>query len=236
VTDLAALKVANARRWAAARPTRNFGSIAKHLVDPAAKARYIAVSNRTEVPWWFIAVVHERESSQSWSRSLAQGDPWNQVSVHVPAGRGPFNSWEDAAVDALTNCAPFAARNKDWGIGGTLTMLEQYNGLGYASRGQPSPYIWAGTDQYKSGKYVRDGVYDPNVTDTQLGCAGLLMAMIALDTSIHFVPPGPAPPVAVPSAPPAPPPSITSPAKGSIGASIATALQAFLSLFKRGKS
>jgi hypothetical protein len=75
---------------------------------------------------------------------------------------------------------------KDWSIGGTLTMLEEYNGLGYASRGRPSPYIWSGTDQYVSGKYVRDGVYDPNAVDQQLGCAGLLMAMMALDPTITF--------------------------------------------------
>ena len=86
-------------------------------------------------------------SGLDW-QSLAQGDPWNRVSVHVPAGRGPFKSWEDAAVDALVNCSPYAARNKDWSIGGTLTMLEQYNGLGYAARGRPSPYVWSGTDQY----------------------------------------------------------------------------------------
>lgn len=29
-----------------------------------------------------------------------------------------------------------------------LAKLEQYNGLGYAARGRPSPYIWSGTDQY----------------------------------------------------------------------------------------
>ena len=79
------------------------------------------------------------------------------------------------------NCAPYAARNKDWSIGGALTELEQYNGLGYASRGVPSPYLWAGTNQYKSGKYVRDGVYDPHAVDSQPGCAGLLLAMMELD-------------------------------------------------------
>jgi len=76
--------------------------------------------------------------------------------------------------------------NRDWSIGGTLTKLEEYNGLGYAARRQPSPYIWSGTDQYRSGKYIRDGVYDPNAVDNQLGCAGLLLAMMALDPGIQF--------------------------------------------------
>ena len=233
MTDLAALSRANAKRWANASLIRNFSDVAKHLVSPAAKPRYQAVAAGTGVPWAAIAAIHERECSQDWTGSLAQGDPWNRVSVHVPAGRGPFNSWEEAAIDALRNCAPYAARNKDWSIGGTLTVLEEYNGLGYASRGVPSPYVWSGTDQYRSGKYVRDGVYDPNAVDSQLGCAGLLMAMMALDRSIVFDGTKPAtagPPSA--STPLAPgnaklrPPSITNPAKGSIGDFIASILSA----------
>jgi lysozyme family protein len=35
-----------------------------------------------------------------------------------------------------------------------------------------SPYVWAGTDQYQSGKYVRDGVYDPNVVDSSSAAPG----------------------------------------------------------------
>jgi lysozyme family protein len=184
--DLAKMKEANVRRWNAAKLTRGpeFTPVAKRLV--AAKQRYLTVSERTGIPWPFIAVTHQRESSQNWSRSLAQGDPWNQKSTHVPAGRGPFNSWEDAAYDALVNCGPYAARNKDWSIGGLLTLLERYNGVGYVNRGLPSPYLWSGTDQYRSGKYVRDGVFDPNEVDKQLGCAGLIMAMMQIDPSIKF--------------------------------------------------
>jgi lysozyme family protein len=231
VTDLAALKAANALRWSRAKFTRSFASVAKHLVDPIAKERYQAVSKQTGVPWPFIAVVHERESSQDWTASLAQGDPWNQVSKHVPAGRGPFKSWEEAAVDALVSCAPHAAKNTDWSIGGTLTMLEQYNGLGYASRGRASPYIWSGTDQYVSGKYVRDGVYDANAVDQQLGCAGLLMAMMALDPTITFTGAKITPNITMTTISTKPvQPSITNPAKGSIGAWIASI---FSAIFKR---
>lgn len=188
MTNLAALKTAEETRWKAANLLRApaFTIIAKRLIDPAAKARYIAVSTATKVPWPFIAVAHERECDQDWHGSLAQGDRWDRKSVHVPAGRGPFKSWEDAAIDALTECAPYAARNTDWSIGGTLVKLEEYNGLGYAERGIASPYIWSGTDQYHGGKYVRDGIFDPHAYDQQLGCAGLLMAMMQLDPSIRF--------------------------------------------------
>ena len=228
MTDLNALTAANAERWAKAKPIRDFNPIAKSLV--AAKPRYQTVEAKTGVPWFVIAVIHERESGQNWFASLAQGDPWNRVSVHVPAGRGPFGTWEGAAIDALVDCAPYLARNRDWSIGGTLTKLEEYNGLGYAARGTPSPYIWSGTDQYRSGKYVRDRVYDSTAVDSQLGCAGLLLAIMALDRTISFD--GKMPPIAISRSPtdsqritskPSPP-SIINPARGSIGAFIASLL------------
>jgi len=221
--DISALKSANAQRWSKARLSRvaDCNAVAKRLV--AAKSRYKAVAAKTCVPWYVVAVIHEREASQNWSTQLGQGDPLNKVSTHVPKGRGPFKTWEAAAIDALVNCAPYAARNKDWSIGGLLTLLEQYNGLGYFNRGLPSPYIWAGTDQYSKGKYVADGRFDPNYVDKQLGCAGLLIAMRALDPSVKLDGgAGPLPQVVASSAPLAP--SITSPAPGSIGAWIKSKL------------
>jgi lysozyme family protein len=190
MTDIAALKAANARRWQAMHTKSELGrvleSTAERLVATDAKAHYVNVSRRTGVPWYVIAVIHERESSQSWRASLAQGDPWNHISIHVPRGRGPFSSWEDAAFDALMHCPPFAARWTDWTVGGLLTLLEEYNGLGYAARDVPSPYIWASTDQYQHGKYIADGHYDSVAIDHQLGCAALLASMMRQDSSIKI--------------------------------------------------
>lgn len=231
MSDLASLRARNAARWQNAKLIRGseFGSVAARLAAPVARARYQAIEAKTGVPWFVIAVTHERESSQDWSRSLAQGDPWNRTSTHVPKGRGPFASFEDAAIDALKNCAPYAARNTDWSVGGLLTMLEQYNGLGYFNRGIPSPYIWSGTDQYVKGKYVADGKFDPNVVDRQLGCAGLILAMMQIDSSISF---GGKPAALAPVKPSAPTasPSITNPASGSLGALL---VSLFASIFKR---
>jgi lysozyme family protein len=188
MVDITATKAANTSRWQAMHVTQSLiasiDKVAKRLIAPAAKAHYASVSQNTNVPWHIIAVIHEREASQSWKGSLAQGDPWNKISIHVPKGRGPFTSWEEAALDALKNCAPFAAKWHDWTIGGALTLLEEYNGLGYAAKGRPSPYVWASTDQYVKGKYVADGHYDPNAVDQQMGCAALLARMQSLDTSI----------------------------------------------------
>lgn len=235
MTDLAALRSANARRFDAAKLTRGpeFASVAKHLV--AAKQRYVTVQNKTGVPWFFIAVVHEREASQKWDTQLGQGDPLHEKSVHEPRGRGPFNTWEEGAIDALVNCPPFAAHNKDWSVGGLLTELEGYNGLGYASHGVPSPYVWSGTDQYKIGKIEVDHGPIMPVVDEQLGCAGLIIAMMALDSTIDFGHPAP---VVVPPPKPVAPvvadtPSIAHPAKGSIGEGIETAIAAITNFFRR---
>jgi lysozyme family protein len=194
MVDLSALTRANADRWSRAKLTREAEFTRPAKVAVANKGRYLAIARSAGMPdiaWVFIAVSHYRESSQDFSTNLGQGDPWNHVSIHVPAGRGPFKSFEDAAVDALVRCSPFAAKLKDWSIGGMLTNLERFNGVGYADKGVPSAYVWSGTDQYKSGKYVADGVYDPDKVDKQLGVAGLILTMMQIDPSIRFD--GPAP-------------------------------------------
>ena len=186
MVDLGKLTAANLARWKGCHILpewlRILDTVAHRLVN--AKARYQTVEAKTGVPWAVIAVIHQRESSQSWSASLAQGDPWDKPSIHVPAHRGPFPSWEAAAEDALVICAPHAANWHDWSIAGALTLLEQYNGLGYAMRGIPSPYVWSATDQYHRGKYIADGHFDPNAIDHQTGCAALLNRMTLLDPTI----------------------------------------------------
>jgi lysozyme family protein len=186
--SIPALKAANLARWNNATVLVHFAPV----IDPvahrliAAKARYETVEAATTVPWAIVAVIHEREASQSWRANLAQGDPWDKVSAHVPKGCGPFKCWEDAAIDALKRRPPYATAWTDWTAGGALTLLEEYNGLGYAMRGAPSPYLWAATDQYHSGKYIADGHYDPHAIDHQLGCAALIRRMMAIGPSIKF--------------------------------------------------
>src|ERR1700719_3756853 len=187
--DLTPLKTANLARWhkmvihPAFLPA--FNHVAERLI--VSKSRYQTVEAKTKVPWHVIAVIHEREASQSWAANLAQGDPWGKRSIHVPRGRGPFKSWEDAAIDALVNCPPLTAKNTDWSVGGALVALEEYNGLGYEQYHHiASPYLWSGTSEYIKGKYVADGHFDPEAVDHQLGCSGLLSRIQALDSSAAF--------------------------------------------------
>jgi lysozyme family protein len=203
----AAMIAANAGRWSRAHIHAEWQKVidatADRLTLPANKVRFQTVERNEGVKWFAVAIIKEREAGAdpAFKLSIAQGDPWASPSRHVPAGRGPFVSWEGAAHDALVDCAPYAARWHDWSIGGLLTILEKYNGVGYAAKGLPSPYVWSATDQYVKGKYVRDGVFDPEFVDRQIGCAALLIAMQKRDPSIQFEQPGtPARPTAQPPA------------------------------------
>ena len=195
MVDLVALKQLNSDRWSKAQLTRGpeFNHPAHKAV--ANKSTYLDVVRKAGMPdiaWIFVAVAHYREASQDFSRNLGQGDLLDRVTIHAPKGRGPFlgpDAFVDGAVDALKNCSPYAARENDWSIAGMLTLLERYNGTGYAARGLASPYVWSGTNQYVRGKYVADGVFDPSVVDKQLGCAGLILRMMQVDPTITFTGP-----------------------------------------------
>lgn len=184
----------NTKRWERMKVKPSFWPAAQKFAKRALshKAEYVAISetikNQTGkyVPWWFIPLVHERECIRgvdNWTCNIGQGTPFNQKS-HIKPYNGPFHSFREAAIAALVNEAPHAANNTNWSGGGTMTIAEAYNGMGYAKKGLPSPYVWSGTDQYVKGKYIRDGVFDPNKVDTQLGVAISLKAMMELDSTI----------------------------------------------------
>jgi lysozyme family protein len=205
MTNLVVLQQENDKRWLHAHIIKQWLFDSRGKIAVANKARYLEVirrlralgSNMPDEAWVFIAVIHEREASMNFNTHLGQGDPLTDKhghpikTVHVPAHRGPFtgpDAWEQAAVDALWYCAPYAAKNnRDWSISGMLTYLERYNGLAYANAHAASPYIWAGTDQYKSGKVLVDhGPIVWSFVDPQPGCAGLILAIMALDTTVKF--------------------------------------------------
>ena len=191
----------NAARWAKCQitPSRQHevDAVAARLAAPAAKDRYQEIEKATGVPWFVIAVIHERECSQNFNCQLGQGDPLNEMSRHVPRGMGPYlnhpndpllqDAFYRGAVDALTNSAPYAARWTIWTVGGTLTLTLYYNGDGYdLYHNEPSPYDWGATNIEQEGKYTGDGQFSKNVWDTQLGVAAMIKGMMALDSSIQF--------------------------------------------------
>ena len=164
----------------AIRPERKSAaeSLASALVQN--KSRYQVVGDQTDVPWYIIAVIHNMEASQNFKKHLHNGDPLTARTVHVPPGRpligNPPFKWEDSAIDALV--FEDFDRVEDWTLPGSMFRLEKFNGFGSRGHGIHTPYLWSFSNQYTKGKFVADGVYDPDAVSQQCGAAVLLRRMV----------------------------------------------------------
>lgn len=165
-----------------ARKTEAYTFARKILTN---KVRYQRIENATGVPWHFIALAHYRESTLNFNKNLANGQPLSMRTTIVPRGRGPYKDFEESAVDSLVNVQKYK-RGMDWSLPAYIWRIEGYNGYGYHYKGIPSPYLVGGSNKQRRGKYVSDGVYSPNVWDTQLGVLTILKALMDLDRSIRF--------------------------------------------------
>lgn len=145
------------------------------------RQQYLIIEENTGVPWAMIACLHRRESDADFTTYLGNGDPLKRKTVNVPKGRGPFPDFEAGAIDALKYDR--LSDVTDWRLEKALYYMELFNGAGYANKGLPSPYLWAGTNIQKPGKFVSDGRWSGTAVDKQPGCAPILMAIIELDPS-----------------------------------------------------
>lgn len=154
--------------------------IIDNLVDKilSHRSRYARVEDELGIPWYFIAAIHNMESSQNFSRHLHNGDPLTARTKHVPAGRPkrgtpPF-SWEESAVDALK--LRRLHKVGDWSLPRMLHELEGYNGWGYRLYHAHvlSPYLWSCSNHYVSGKYIADGRWSDTARSRQCGAAVLI--------------------------------------------------------------
>ena len=148
------------------------------------KAQYLSVEARTGVPWFVIAALHNRESDADFATYLGNGEPLDRKTTLVPKGRGPFDSWEAGAVDALA--LDGLDQVKTWSPERACFEIEKFNGFGYRKRGVRSPYLWSFSNHYARGKYVADGRFSPTHVDEQCGAIPILKVLMELDASARF--------------------------------------------------
>lgn len=142
------------------------------------KQRYRNVARMFANPirWYHIACFHEMEGEQNFSTYLGNGQTIFKKTTIVPKGRGPFASFEQGAVDSIR--LEGLDKVNDWSIGNFLYIAEGFNGFGYSKfKHINSPYIWSGSSQYTSGKYISDGVYSTSEVSQQIGIALLLKSL-----------------------------------------------------------
>lgn len=195
------------------------------------------------VPWWFIALIWLRESNLHPLGVLHNGEKivgTGRKTTLVPSGRGPFTTWRAAAKDALI--IKGLDKVTDWGVAAVLYRLEGFNGFGYRNRGVPSPYLWSHTNHYadgswdddpKGGKYVRDGVYDPDTYDKQIGVAAIMKCLEEMGENL-FGPASIVPPPDIPAPKPAPAPA-PQPEQPSTATLIGRLIAAIITLFRGQK-
>lgn len=140
------------------------------------RTRYEAVAGKTGVPWFVIGILHIVETGGNFNVHFHNGDPLVQRTTHTPAGRpaagSPPFTWEESAVDALTEAG--LSNVAHWTVEESLYQMERWNGMGYRRRGMNSPYVWGGSNHYKSGKYGSGGSFDSASISRQIG-AGVLL-------------------------------------------------------------
>jgi lysozyme family protein/peptidoglycan hydrolase-like protein with peptidoglycan-binding domain len=148
------------------------------------KSTYQKVSQATGVPWFVIAALHNRESDADFDTYLGNGEPLNRVTRLVPKGRGPFPSWEAGAIDALD--LDRLNQVTDWSPERACYEIEKFNGFGYRAKHVNSPYLWSFSNNYQSGKYVADGVFNPSVVDKQCGAMPIVKQIMVADPTANF--------------------------------------------------
>lgn len=157
----------------------------------ANKPRYQVVSDMTGVPWHIIGIIHSMESGLNFNGILHNGEEiigTGKKTKLGPKGKGPFATWEEAAVDALKHDG--LTEVPEWTDEYTCWALEKYNGFGYRQRrtGINSPYLWSGTNHYTVGKFVEEkrggkivSVYKPHIKSGQTGAIPLLKRLQEID-------------------------------------------------------
>lgn len=153
-------------------------------------SRYQTVSRLTGVPAGVIADIHFKECSLDFNRCLHNGDRVignGKKTWQVPAGRGPFSTWEEAAIDALEmkksvmptgkNWAKYYT-SQEWTTVSILKFHQIYNGLGHQNKGlEYTPYDWAYTNHHdETGNYYTDGKYSSSQKISSPGTMALMLA------------------------------------------------------------
>lgn len=167
------------------------------------RSRYEEVERLTGVPWWIVGTLHYRENGSDmgmpnevgkFQAYLGNGEPLTRKTTIAPTGRGPFETWQRGAEDALglklkvqdggyqhiSIPAPYSSSFRYVEV--CAFFFELWNGLGYRiwHPEVPSEYLWGLSSVHCRGKYTSDGKFDPNSRTKQHGAMVCLYGLAAL--------------------------------------------------------
>ena len=144
------------------------------------KPRYDQVANATGVPWYVIGMIHEMEGGLNFATHLHNGDPLTARTVHVPSGPPAYRR-SPVPVGGQRH-----RRADDGGLSRGQTVDDrahrlparglQWLGLSLAQHRRQHALSVERHQQLPKGKFVRDGVFDPNAVSGQIGAMALAAA------------------------------------------------------------
>ena len=146
------------------------------LLADAIVDEYRPVCEAEGVPIAVLMALNERESGTNFHSYLGNGDPLSSPTVHVPRNRGPFKTWPTGAIDAL-HLDGLDSFKGQWTLELACYACERFNGFGYLAARMHSPYDWAGSNLYVSGKFTGDGKFSATAVDQQIGCIPLIVTV-----------------------------------------------------------
>jgi lysozyme family protein len=149
------------------------------------KVRYKAVEAVTKIPAAGLGAVDYREDDCNPRDGLGQGDPWNKVSINVPAGKGPFLSWQAAAIFYLhyDKVDVFSA---PWTWAYACWKGEMWNGFGPRDHGVHTGYLWGCTSIYTGGMYPHDHEWSSTAKDGRPGIIPIMKRLQSIDSDFIF--------------------------------------------------
>ena len=141
------------------------------MISNSKNSYYKYIEKATKVPWWMIGSIHMRECDFNFTLNIRDGTPLHEGESFVGEAIKIFQKPEYQV--------------KEWNLETVLLKCEIYNGLGYQLYHPTvlSPYLWSMSNLYSKGKYDRDGHFNPDLIDEQVGIAVLLKS---LENKIEF--------------------------------------------------
>jgi len=128
---------------------------------------YQAIATGTGIPWDEIGDIHMREGGNNLGEDLIDGTPCDPATF-IPDSIQKIHAWFDKTGYQVP---------AKWDAAERLYLAEKWNGFGPRHHGIHTGYSWATTNFYIKGKYDRNGHWDPNLVDKQVGIASVMLIM-----------------------------------------------------------
>jgi lysozyme family protein len=141
---------------------------------------YSSAVEGTNIPWYAVGIIDEMECGCSEYYHIHNGDPLTGRTYNAPANRPEGGKPPFSKLESIQDWIHLKKWNtwQVWDINSLLFRFEANNGFGYRKYRVNTPYLWAGSNLYTSGKFIVDGQFSKAAVSKQIGAALLLKNLL----------------------------------------------------------